>query len=146
MSGAKQINNPTGAFGYTDLRSKLFALEGDFQASAAVTARRVVAIGTDGKVALAATDGTASLAIGIAQDAIASGNVGSVVLMGIAEDVPATGTIAAGDILKRSVTTTGSVSATTSAADGEVIGVAINASASNVVDVWVFPSKVGLTA
>ena len=141
-----QIYNPQGAFGYTDLRTKVGGVELPFKTSAAVTARRVVAIGTDARVAVAATDATAALCIGVAQDAASSANDVMVIVMGMAEDVPAAGAVAAGDILKRSATTAGYVSATTSAADGEVIGVAINASASNVVDVWVFPAKVGATA
>ena len=136
MSG-KLIENPQGAFGMTDLRSQLWAEEVSFKASAAITARRVVAIGTTGLVAIAATNGTASLAIGIAQSAIASASTGMVIVQGIAEDVPATGAIAAGDLVKRSATTAGSVSATATPVAGEVIGVAINDSASNTVDVWV---------
>lgn len=145
MSGAAQVTNPKGAFGYDDLESKLFRLTAEFEASAAITGPAVVAIGTDGKIAAAATNGTASLSVGIAQRSIASGKIGSVVVLGIAENVPANGAVAAGDLLKRSATTTGAVAATNAPADGEVIGVAINASASNVVDVWVFPAKVGTT-
>ncbi|GIV04104.1 MAG: hypothetical protein KatS3mg015_2934 [Fimbriimonadales bacterium] len=136
MSG-KLIENPSGAFGYTDLRTQLWAQEAAFKASAAISARRVVAIGTNGQIATAATNGTASLAIGIAQNAIASGATGMVIVQGIAEDVPCDGAVAAGDLLKRSATTAGSVAATATPAAGEVIGIAINASASNVVDVWV---------
>lgn len=137
------IKNPQGAFGQTDLRSKVFALEGPFKTSAAITlARGVVAIGTDATVATAATNGTASLAIGVAQAIAASAADVMVILMGMAEDVPAAGAIAAGDLVKRSVTTAGYVSATATPAAGEVIGIAINASAANTVDVWVFPSKV----
>lgn len=132
-----QISNPLGAFGSTDLQTLLWALQAPFKASAAIADKRVVAIGTDGQVATAATNGTASLAIGVAQDAIASGAAGLVIVMGIAEDVPAAGGVAAGDLLKRSVTTSGFVSTTATPAAGEVLGVAINASASNVVDVWV---------
>lgn len=140
MSGSQTITNPNGAFGYSDLRTKMFSLSAEFLASAAVAARRVVAVGTDGRVATAATDGTASLVIGIAQDAIASGDTGDVIVYGIAENVSADGAIAAGDRLKRSATTAGYVAATATPAAGEVIGVAINASASNQVDVWVCKS------
>lgn len=133
----QQIGNPLGAFGYTDLQTQLWCVEAPFVTSAAVTDKRCVAIGTTGLVAVAATNGTASLVVGIAQDAAASGGVCMVIVMGIAEDVPANGTVAAGDLLKRSVTTAGSVAATATPAAGEVIGVAINASSSNVVDVWV---------
>lgn len=140
MAG-KAITNPAGAFGYTDLDTQLYSQTAPFVTSAAVTAKRVVAIGTAGTIAIAATNGTASLSVGIARDAIASGQAGLVVVGGIAEDVPCDGAVAAGDILKRSVTTAGSVSATATPAAGEVIGTAINASSSNTVDVWVLPGK-----
>lgn len=139
------INNPGLSYGYTDFQNNFWSAEAPFKTSAAITAGKVVAIGTTGLVATAATDGVAALAIGITPRAIASGKVGSVVVMGIAENVNAAGAIAAGDILKRSATTAGFVSATAAAADGEVIGIAINASSSNTVDVWVFPAKVGTT-
>lgn len=145
MAGSNTIQNPAGAFGYTDLESQLFHINAEAQASAAIVGPAVVAIGTDGKIAAAATDGTPSLALGIAQRSIAINKVGSFVVLGIAENVPANGAVARGDLLKRSVTTTGAVAATAAPADGEVIGVAINASSSNVVDVWVFPAKVGTT-
>lgn len=141
MAG-KVVTNPAGAFGYTDLQTVLYSQTAPFQTSAAVTAKRVVAIGTAGTVAIAATNGTASLTVGVATDAIASGNVGLVIIGGIAEDVPCDGTVAAGDLVKRSVTTAGSVATTATPAAGEVMGVAINASSSNTVDVWVIPSKV----
>lgn len=140
MAG-KTITNPGGAFGYTDLETKLYSQTEPYRASAAVTAKRVLAVGTDGTLAIAATDGTASLCVGIAQAAVASGADGLVITGGYAEDVPATGAVAAGDLLKRSVTTAGSVSATATPAAGEVVGVAINASSSNTVDVRVTPGK-----
>lgn len=141
MAG-KVITNPAGAFGYTDLETQLYSQTAPFVTSAAVTAKRVVAIGTAGTVAIAATDGTASLTVGVASAAIASGQAGLVIIGGVAEDVPCTGAVAAGDLLKRSVTTAGSVSATATPAAGEIIGTAINASSSNTVDVWVLPAKV----
>lgn len=132
------IHNPQGAFGYTDLRTQLGAVEHTFKTSAVITtARSVVAINTSGQVAIAATNGTASLQIGIAQATAASGGDVQVVTFGLAENVPANGAVAAGDILKRSGTTAGAVAATATPAAGEAIGVAINASASNVVNVWV---------
>jgi hypothetical protein len=140
--GEKQITNPAGAFGQTDLESTLFSIGAPFKASAAIVGPACVAIGTDGQVATAATNGTAHLAIGIAQRSIASGKAGNVVVLGICENVPAAGAVAAADLLKRSATTAGYVSATATPAAGEVIGIAINASASNTVDVWVCPSKV----
>lgn len=136
----QQIGNPLGAFGYTDLQTQLWCLEAPFVTSAAVTDKRCVAMNTIGQVAIAATNGTAALVVGIAQDAAPAGGVCMVIVMGIAEDVPCNGAVAAGDTLKRSVTTSGSVATSASPAVGELIGVAMNASASNVVDVWVCKS------
>lgn len=135
----RQLVNPTGAFGYTDLQTKLWSIEAPMLTSAAVTGPAVVAINTAGLVATAATDGTASLAVGIAIENISSGYVGGVVVYGIAENVTADGTITAGLLLKRSTNTAGAVMATATPAIGEVLGVAINASASGTVDVWVRP-------
>lgn len=138
MSGAKQINNPVGAFGYTDLQTQLHSQEAEFQTAGAIAgAPQCVAINTTGKVIESATDSTASLTVGIAVRNAASGDIVGVVVQGIAENVPCDGAVAAGAILKRSVTTTGSVAATATPAAGEAIGFAINASSSNTVDVWV---------
>lgn len=137
MSGSAQIVNATNAFQYTDLQTSIFSVQAEFDTSAAITAPAVVAIGTTGLVATAATDNTASLCVGVAIRTVTSGKPVSVVVHGIAENVPAAGAVAAGDILKRSVTTAGRVSTTATPAAGEALGVAINASASNVVDVWV---------
>lgn len=143
----KQITNPAGAFGVTDLNQKGWRLEAPMKASAAVTAKRVVSLGTDGTVAITATNGTALLQVGIAVDAIASGSVGEVIVAGFASGVPATGAISAGDPVKRSTTTSGSVSvaATTSGVVGEVIGVAIANSASNLVDIWVWHNTAAIS-
>jgi len=137
----KMITNPNGTDGYTDLQTTLFSIAAPVLASAAVAAKRVVAFGTNGTVSTALTNGTASLNLGITVDAIANGSTGDVVVLGIAEDVPCAGAVAAGDLLKASATTAGSVSATATPAAGEVIGVALAASASNTVDVWVTPGK-----
>jgi hypothetical protein len=131
------IKNVGGNFGQTDLQTSLPGVMGEFKSSAAITALSVVAIGTDGTVATIATDGTAALQVGVALKAAASGRAVPVQLLGIAENVPCDGAVAAGGLLKRSVTTAGRVQATATPAVGEVIGVAINASASNTVDVWV---------
>jgi len=131
------IKNVGNVFGQTDLQTGLPGFMGEFKTSAAVGAKAVVAIGTDGTVATIATDGTASLQIGVSLKAAASGKAVPVQLLGIAEDIPCDGAVSAGNLLKRSVTTAGRVQATATPAVGEVIGIAINASASNVVDVWV---------
>jgi hypothetical protein len=131
------INNPTGAYGYSTGDQKFYYQARPYQTSAAVSAGYALAIGTDGKVAHAATNGTASLVIGFAQKAAASGATVNVILNGHVENVPAAGAVAAGDVLKRSTTTAGYVSATATPGVGEAIGVAIAASASNVVDIFV---------
>lgn len=104
-----------------------------FKTSAAVTANTVVSTGTTGLIATTATDGTASLCVGVAPQAIASGDTGPVITWGYVEGVTAQGTIAAGDILKRSATTTGALAATATPAAGEAIGVAIAASSGGTV-------------
>ena len=133
---SKQIINPGGAHGYTSFDATLPSTQQSFKTSAAVTAKRIVSIGTTGLVAISATDGTPSLCVGQAVSAIASGEIGLVAIQGIAEDCIAEGTIAAGAIVKRSATTAGAVAATATPAAGEAIGVAINASAGGTVDVW----------
>lgn len=139
MAG-RTITNPQGAYGYTDLETQLYTEVATFKAGGVVTEKAVVAIGTAGAASVAATDGTASLVVGIAQDAATTSGSFLVVVGGVAENVPCAGTVAAGDVLKRSVTTAGMVSATATPAIGEAIGFAINASSSNVVDVWVCKS------
>jgi len=138
---AHQIVNVNSADGYTALETTVFGIDGPVEASAAITAKTILSVGTDGRFAMAATDGTASLSTGVALKAIASGDTGLVRFVGAVSNVPATGAISAGDLLKRSVTTTGSVSATATPAAGEVIGVAMAASASNVVKVWLTGGK-----
>jgi hypothetical protein len=136
MSIVVDTNSTAGS----SLQQEVWHLPAPFKAVSAVTARAVVAISTAGQVALAATDSTASLCVGVAKNAIAAGDSGIVIVHGIAENVPCDGSVSAGDLLKRSATTTGSVAASSAPAEGEVLGVAINASASNVVDVWVGPA------
>ena len=138
----KTINNPNGAFGYSDLATKGPQLTANFKTSAAITGPAVVAIASDLTIATAPTDGTASLTVGIVQGSAAAGDTVPVVLLGVAEDVPVDGATAAGSLLKRSVTTAGRLAASATPAAGEVVAVALAASSSNTTDVWVFPAKV----
>jgi hypothetical protein len=132
MAGNRQINNPHG-FGGTGVA--LETQEAEYVASAAVTANRVVSIGTDGRVAVAATDAP-SLALGFTPTgATAAGGLVKVKTGGIVKSVPCNGAVAAGNIVKASATTAGYVAATATPGVGEKLGVAIAASASNVVDV-----------
>jgi len=131
------ISDPSGAHGNTASREANMKLS--FIANAAVGAKDVVSINTDFEVDISATDGTAALCIGIAEEAIAANDIGKVAVYGLVQDVSADGSISAGDILKRSVNTAGHVQATATPAQGEAIGVAVNDSASSVVDVFVKP-------
>lgn len=142
MSGAQQINNPTGAFGYTDLQNKLGHMEFEMVAGAVVTAGYPVFLNSTGQVVNAATDSTDALIIGIAREGANTGSSVPVIVHGIAENVLADGATTAGVLLKQSATTIGYVLATATPAVGEVIGVAISASAGGSTDVWVLPAKV----
>lgn len=135
--GEKQLLNPQGAFGYSDTVDKLPQTIHEFKAGAAIDAKQVVVLQSAGTVIEAATDSTASLCVGISNEAAASGGTVSVVVYGICEDVPCDGSVSTSSVLKRSVTTTGSVAATASPATGESIGIGMTASASNLVDVYV---------
>lgn len=128
-----------GAYGYTDLQTMNAPIIEPYKTSAAITGPKVVAIGTTNLVATAATDSTASLCIGVCINSPASGGEAAVVTLGLAENLVATGAIAAGDLVIRSATTAGAVSASATPTAGQVLGRAINASSSNTVDVWVSP-------
>lgn len=135
------IQNPLGAGGYTASKDLFPPHTENREVSAAVTALYVVAEGTNGKVAVAATNGTASLAFGVAMEAgSASGDTIRVATMGTVANVPAAGAIAAGDVVKRSATTAGYVSATATPGVGEALGYALAASASNVVTIRICKS------
>ena len=84
------INQPHAAYGYTGLDTVVGQTTVDLEASAAVTSKRAVAIGANGKVALAATDSTASLVIGIASNGstVSTGDVVRVVTYGVVTSVP----------------------------------------------------------
>jgi hypothetical protein len=132
------LSNPVGAHGYTDLQTRLWKEEALFETSAAVTARSVVAIGTDGRVATAATNGDATSVVGIARrGTTAAGKTTGVVVKGIAEDVLAQGAIAAGALVIRSATSAGHVASSATPAAGTAIGVAISAASGGTVDIWV---------
>jgi hypothetical protein len=131
-----QITNPRGAFGQTTTG---YARTVDsFKTTAAVVAKRVVAVGTTGQtVATAATNGTASLAIGVALDAAASGDTVLVATQGVVTGVPVDGATAAGTTLIRSGTTAGSLAASATPALGEAFAISLVASASNTTTVWI---------
>lgn len=135
----RAVVNANGAFGLSSLGATLPTDSNSYDTSANVSAGRVVSLGTTGTVAHSATDGTASLCLGVTQAAATSGNTVLVVQRGYASAL-AQGTIAAGDVLKRSTTTSGAVQATATPGVGEAIGVAIAASSGGNVDMFVAKS------
>lgn len=148
-----KINNPTGAFGVTTLAEKAGGEAIQMQAAGLIFDKQVVSVNTLGKAVLAATDVLANLCIGIAvggpgtssnSSAIAYTNSPvMVVTAGMVSGVPVDGASTAGAILKRSITTAGSLAATaTPAVGGEGFAISLVASASNVTDVWIKPTYV----
>lgn len=135
----KVLSNPAGAFGYTAKQDKLYQQIAPFKAESAITGPAVVAINTTGNVATAATNGSAQLVAGICINSPAAGEIAQVVIAGVVDAVPCAGTISAGQILIRSVTTAGRVNSSATAALGEAMGVAIadGSGANGTVSVWV---------
>lgn len=130
------VGNASGAFGETAIGTKLPPETKSFLCSTTVTALNVVSIGTDGTIARTATDGTASLVVGIAlQGGDAANDSVLCATWGPVVGVPVDGAVSAGSILKRSATTSGSLAATATPAAGEPVAVALAASASNVATV-----------
>lgn len=132
--GDKAISNPGQAFGYSSLDQQ-YQETAPLLATATVTAGRVLALGTTAGVAQAATNGTASLCVGIAIEDATAGQTLDVIKYGYASGF-AEGAIAAGDVLKRSATTAGYVAATATPGVGETLAVALAASAAGRVDMW----------
>lgn len=132
-----EINNPQGAFGYTDLQTKLPYRAEPFKAGAAIAAKVPVSITSTGTVATTATDGTAI--VGVSLNAAASGDDVLVVVWGIAENMSAGGATTLGTPVIRSATTAGWVTSSATPVTATVVGFALGASASNTVDVWVLP-------
>lgn len=132
----QSISNPAGAFGQT---AQFDGFKIPLLAAGAITGPAAVSLAaTVGYVTLAATDAPTQC-IGIITDSAQSGHTTLVTILGVARSCPAAGTIAQFAILKPSATTAGRVSATATPVTGEAIGIAMAASASNVVDVWVEP-------
>lgn len=135
----KVLTNPAGAFGYTAKQDLLYQQIAPFKAQTAITGPAVVAINTTGNVATAATNGTASLCVGICINSPAAGEIAQVVIAGVVDAVPCGGTISAGQMLIRGGTTAGRVNSSTAPAAGEALGVAIanGSGADGTVSVWV---------
>lgn len=137
MAG-KQIGNPSGAFGVTDLQQKLYANTGEFVASAAIAAKSVVSISSTGTVATCATDGVG--VIGVALNAAsAAGKTVQVILNGIATNVVAGSATTLGTPVIRSATTAGAVTSSATPVTGTAVGFALGASSGGVSSIWVLP-------
>lgn len=136
----KQIDNPSGAFGVTDLQSKLHFSTGEFAAAAAIAARVPVSITSTGTIATTATDGVAIIGVSL-NAASAAGETVQVILGGIAENMSAGGATTLGTPVIRSATTAGYVTSSATPVTGTVVGFALGASSSNTVDVWVNPGS-----
>lgn len=136
----KALTNPGGAFSVTDKQQQQWYESAPYTANAAIAARTLVQISTDGSVSTATTNSTTAKCIGATLNAIASGQIGEVILFGYVAGVTASGAIAEGNLMKLSVTSGGAVSASAAPAAGEKLGFAIAASASNLVDIWLFPA------
>jgi len=146
MPGNAVISNPLGAFGTTDVVQKFGPLTMPFEATADIPARTAVTIGTTGKITKATTGAAAAgTTIGVTVDAIGSGKVGRVVVLGPVDNVPADGSIAAGSPVIASTTTAGSVIAKAAPTTGEGLGFAIAAASGGLVTIWVNRSIGGIT-
>lgn len=140
------ISNPQGAFGTTDLTEKFQPLCWEHEATADIPARTVVTITTTGKVTKATTGAAAAgLTYGVTVDAIKSGRVGRVAVLGIIDSVPADGAIAAGSPVIASTTTAGSVIAKAAPTTGEGLGYAIAAASGGTVSIFVNRCIGGIT-
>jgi len=142
--GSKTITNPTGAFGYSTLDQQGWNESAPFVVStAAVGAKQLVQIDPAGNTVRVATTTPNQLQVGITQQ---PGNVGqtvNVIVQGTAAGVAYTGTAPiAGDVLIASATTAGRLAVNNTPGIGQSVGMAINAGAGGVVDVWVTPKYV----
>lgn len=134
------VINAGGAFGGDVGAPNQGNLTAPFQSaetSTTISKGQVVSVNTARKILQATTTVDVDLVIGVALEDIEAGGTGLVALYGIVTAVKAQGAIAAGALVIRSGTTAGSVADAGAAADG-IIGVAIAAAASNLVDVFVY--------
>lgn len=135
---SKQIDNPSGAFGVTSPDEKLGQTTAEFVAAGAIAAKApVVAAATVGYVAQCATDSAG--VIGVALNAIDTGDTGQIILMGGAASVPAGGATTLGTPVIRSAATSGYVTSSATPAVGTKVGIALGASSGGVSTVWVLP-------
>lgn len=140
------IPNPGGAFGVTDITQKFPGVVMTFEATADIPARTAVTITTACKITKATTGAAAAgTSLGVTVDAIDSGKLGEVVVLGPIDNVPADGSISAGSPVIASTTTAGSVIAKAAPTTGEGLGFAIAAASGGVVTIWVNRTIGGIT-
>lgn len=136
---SRDISNPQGAFGQTASFDGVFI---SLVAAAAITGPKAVSLATTvGQFTTAATNAPTQC-IGVLVGSVGSGASGIVTIIGPAAGVPCNGTVNQFDILKPSATTAGNVASTATPAAGEALGIAMAASASNVVTMWVSKANV----
>lgn len=136
MSG-KQITNPAGAYGVTDLQQKGYQEAVDMAAEGTITAKTPVSITSTGGVIATATDGVAI--VGVALESGVTGDSISVCLKGVVTLVSAGGATTLGTPVIRSATTAGYVTSSATPVTGTVVGFALGASSSNKSTIWVLP-------
>lgn len=142
------LNNPKGAYGFTDLQTVVGNFSIPMKAAAAVTAKSAVQWATtatsSGQIVTALTNGTLAAVIGVALEDIAAGGVGNVAIMGAVDNVYLNGSCdTLFTPLKRSATTAGRLASTTTGSAYEVIGYALSTTTATTasIAVWLYPGR-----
>lgn len=145
---AAWITNPTGAYGYTDLQTRVGNNAIPLKAAAAITAKSVVQWATtatsSGQVVTALTNGTLAAVLGIALDPVSAGGVVNVAIEGAVDEVYLNGSCdTLFTPLKRSATTAGRLATTATPAAWEVVGYALSTTTNTTgsISVWLFPNR-----
>jgi hypothetical protein len=110
---ASQITNPAGLLGQTGTQS---VKTDDLVMATAVSANEVVALSTSAGYGIRClSDTAANIAIGVATETAAIGEVCTVITYGVATTKKGTAAITAGNIVNRDATVSGTVKAATQA-------------------------------
>jgi predicted RecA/RadA family phage recombinase len=129
----KQLNNPTGAFGYTGISNNLGPrTTHSFVAAGTITSGKLVVLGSAGTITQAATSSTA-LVCGVAIESGVSGDLVQVVTYGLVEVTKLSSeTVASGDLLIPSTATAGNVVSAGTTVSNAVCGVAVTVTSTSV--------------
>ena len=129
----KQLNNPTGAFGYTGISNNLGPRTCHaFVAAGTITSGKLVVLGSAGTITQAATGSTA-LVCGVAIESGVSGDLVQVVTYGLVEVTKLSSeTVTSGDLLIPSTVTAGNVVSAGSTVTSAVCGVAVTVTSTSV--------------